>query len=541
MNKQIAPRTWTAFKFYGINLVFVSVITGIFAGIVITFYGICTKYGEQYSRQLYALLLEYPAFIPLLFVGLFAGAIAIGTLVKFVPMIRGSGIPQTEGACRGKFAFNWYVTLCSMFAASLACIFLGMAAGSEGPSIEMGGCVGEGTGKMLRRPYMIRRLQIAGGASAGFAVAFNAPVTGMIFALEEAFKSFSPAVFVSAAVSVISALAVRTGIRSALGFSVGYTFEGFEFTGLSLSGYGCVAAASVIAALAAVAFYYSVHGARRLFKKITFIKGVGKFAIPFVLSGVFGLITVYAMGGGHYFIDALATGGTGDFADISVAGLGLAASLVIIIALRYISMTLCMSCGVPCGVFVPMLAVGAGLGALLSVLFKSMGMDGAYCDYMIIICMAVFFTTFVRAPITGLFMIFELTGQFTNPLPALLGVVIASLVAEVCRLEPGYENSLRVYIAEEGLGGRERTVRFTVAVLPRSLADGGRINKIIWPSGGLVTAIRGEDGSSVVPSGSTKLHAGQVIDFECQTADEEEVRRYLYDIVGKPPEVPPVG
>ncbi len=528
-------RTWLAFKYYGINIVFLSVLTGIFAGVVVTFYTICTSYGEQYSRELYSLILQYPAFIPLLFVGLAAGAVVIGTLVRFVPMIRGSGIPQIEGACRGKFPFNWYVTMCSMFAASLACVFMGLAAGSEGPSIEIGGCVGEGTGRILRRSFMIRRLQIASGASAGFAVAFNAPVTGMIFALEEAFKSFSPMIFVSASVSVITALGVRTGIRLALGQSVGFAMEGFVFAqNMDVAGYGYVALAALIVALAAVAFYYAVQGAKKMFSKITFLKGAGKFIIPFVLSGAFGLITVYAMGGGHNFIHSLATGGTGRIEGISVLGAGIIASLTIIVALRFILMALYMGCGVPCGVFIPMLAVGAGLGALLSSLFVQAGMDAAYTDYIVIICMSVFFTSFVRAPITGLFMVFELTGQFANLLPALLGVVIASLVAEVCRTEPGYEKNLHGFIRDEGFADREKPVRVTVTVRPRSLADGGRIKSIIWPSGGLVVAIRLPDGTQVIPSGNTKLDAGQQLDFECRADDHDEVLDYLYGIVGRP-------
>lgn len=528
-------RTWLAFKYYGINIVFLSVLTGIFAGVVVTFYTICTSYGEQYSRELYSLILQYPAFIPLLFVGLAAGAVVIGTLVRFVPMIRGSGIPQIEGACRGKFPFNWYVTMCSMFAASLACVFMGLAAGSEGPSIEIGGCVGEGTGRILRRSFMIRRLQIASGASAGFAVAFNAPVTGMIFALEEAFKSFSPMIFVSASVSVITALGVRTGIRLALGQSVGFAMEGFVFAqNMVVAGYGYVALAALIVALAAVAFYYAVQGAKKMFSKITFLKGAGKFIIPFVLSGAFGLITVYAMGGGHNFIHSLATGGTGRIEGISVLGAGIIASLTIIVALRFILMALYMGCGVPCGVFIPMLAVGAGLGALLSSLFVQAGMDAAYTDYIVIICMSVFFTSFVRAPITGLFMVFELTGQFANLLPALLGVVIASLVAEVCRTEPGYEKNLHGFIRDEGFADREKPVRVTVTVRPRSLADGGRIKSIIWPSGGLVVAIRLPDGTQVIPSGNTKLDAGQQLDFECRADDPDEVLDYLYGIVGRP-------
>ena len=532
-NKTVA-RALRAFKFYALNIVCLSVITGVAAGVVITLYTIATSYGEQISRDYYTLIVENPAFVPLLFVGLAASAVAIGTLVKFVPMIRGSGIPQIEGACRGKYPFNWYITLCSMFAASLACVFLGLDAGSEGPSIEMGGCVGEGTGRILRRTYMVRRLQIASGASAGFAVAFNAPVTGMIFALEEAFKSFSPAIFVSAAVSVVSALAVRTGIRSAFGLDISFAMNGFVFSeSMSFSEYGYVALASLIVAVFAVAFYYGVMALKKLFKKLTFLKGTGKFLIPFLLSGAFGLITVYAMGGGHYFIHSLATDGSGVIEGVSVFGAGLVASLIIIIVMRYLLMMLYMACGVPCGAFVPMLAVGAGLGALLSVAFSSAGMDPVHTDYLIIICMSVFFVTFVRAPITGLFLIFELTGQFTNLLPALIGVVIASLVAEVCRLEPGYEQLLHSFIKDEGFAAKQKNERFELIIRPRSLADGGRINKLIWPSGGLVVSITGEDGGEIVPSGGTRLQAGQRIIFECSTFDRRETLEYLCTIVGK--------
>ena len=533
MSKKTLRRAWLAFRYYGVNIVFLSVITGIFAGVVITLYTICTSLGEGCARDLYALILKYPAFIPLLFVGLAAGAVAIGTLAKFVPMIRGSGIPQIEGACRGKFPFNWYVTLCSMFAASLACVFLGLAAGSEGPSIEMGGCVGEGTGRILRRSYMMRRLQIAGGASAGFAVAFNAPVTGMIFALEEAFRSFSPQIFVSASVSVITALAVRTGLRVAMGFEVTTAFEGFVFVGMDAAGCGFTALAAVIVALAAVGFYYLTELMKKLFKKLAFFKGTGKFIIPFVVSGAFGLVTVYAMGGGHFFIHSLATGGTGEDGDISVLGAGLAASLVIIVLFRYIMMALYMGCGVPCGVFIPMLAVGAGLGAVLAELFKAVGMQPEYADYLVIICMAVFFTAFVRAPITGLCLVFELTGQIQNMLPALIGIVIAMLVAEVCRTEPGYENNLHGFIRDEGFEGRDRTIRVTARVMEGSLADGAKINKLIWPSDGLVVGITAADGADVVATGGTRLSAGQTIEFECRAADDEEVRQGLYELVGR--------
>ena len=113
-------KNWKLFLDNALNLFCMSVITGLFAGVVVTLYNICMSLGEKTATNYYALLLQNPAFIPLLFVGLAAGAIVIGTVVRFVPMIRGSGIPQIEGAARGVIRFKWYVTMCSMFAASLA-------------------------------------------------------------------------------------------------------------------------------------------------------------------------------------------------------------------------------------------------------------------------------------------------------------------------------------------------------------------------------------------------------------------------------------
>ena len=74
----------------GINIVLISLLTGLFSGVVVTFYNILAHIGEETSVELYSLLRDNPAFIPLLFLGLAAGAIVIGTFVRFVPMIRGS-------------------------------------------------------------------------------------------------------------------------------------------------------------------------------------------------------------------------------------------------------------------------------------------------------------------------------------------------------------------------------------------------------------------------------------------------------------------
>ena len=535
MTKEKLKNNLKLFADNGVNLVLISLLTGLFSGVVVTFYNILAHIGEETSVELYSLLRNNPAFIPLLFLGLAAGAIVIGTFVRFVPMIRGSGIPQIEGAARGVVRFKWYITMCSMFAASLACIFMGLSAGGEGPSLEMGGCAGDAVGKILKRNQMVRRLQIASGSSAGLAVAFNAPVTGLFFAMEEAFRSFSPQVFISAALSIVTALFTRDAIRLGIGYGVGFTFESFVFPhNFSFMYCVWVIPAAIIMALAGVGFHYAVFAAKKLFKKVTFFKKTGKYLIPFLLAGAFGLITAYAMGGGHSFIEALGSHGTGEIQIEKVFGLAVVLSLLIVFVLKYIAGVLAMGCGVPCGVFIPMLAMGAGLGAILSIAFMGIGMDPAFSDYLIIICMAVFFTTIVKAPITGIVMVFELTGQFANFLPVLLGIGIGYLISMLFKLEPIYEKCLEQFIEEEKIYENFKKERVTLTVQPHSKADMAKIRSIVWPTNGLVVEVTTADGNTFVPDGESMLKAGDTIVFECETDSLEELNGYLYDILGKP-------
>ncbi len=532
-NNKIKKRL-RSFADKGFNLVLLSILTGIFVGVVVTFYNILASFGEDSAEKLYTLVRNNPAFIPLLIIGLAAGAIVIGTLVRFVPMIRGSGIPQIEGAARGIIRFKWYVTMCSMFAASLACMFLGLAAGAEGPSIELGGCAGDAVGVTLKRSQMTRRLQIASGSSAGLAVAFNAPVTGLVFAMEEAFRSFSPQVFICAAISVVASLVTRNAICPAIGYGTGFTFDSFKFAEFDLVSCGWVLLAALIVALAGVGFYYAVFAVKRLFKRLDFFHGTVKYIIPFTLAGAFGLVTLYATGGGHSFIEALGTDGTGNISLEKVFGTGIVASLIIIAVIRFAATVLNTGCGVPCGAFIPMLAIGAGLGAILSVLFQKGGMSAEYGDYLVIICMSVFFTAIVKAPITGIVMVFELTGQFTNFLPALLGIVIGYLVGMLFRTEPIYEKCLNMFIEEEKLYDNVRKERVAVVIRPNSKADGAKVRSVIWPTNGLVVELIKPDGRKFVPDGESVITAGETLVFECETSSREELLDYLYAIVGKP-------
>ena len=535
-----------------LQLVALALITGVFSGAVVTVYNVFAFYGEKYSVAWYEVLLSHPAFIPLLFVALFTGAILTGTLIKFVPLVRGSGIPQIEGAIRGVLIFRWFRVLVSGFAASLAAIFLGMSAGSEGPSMLIGGCAGGSLGSALKRDRRKTRYLITGGASAGLAVAFNAPLTGFLFAFEEAHKKFTPEIFITAFFSVVSGVLTRNGLRMLIGLidpaiTVGSTFSSFDLSVIgSFADVGRIAGIVLIAAavtgLLGVGFYYTVLGLKDIFGRITFFKGTGKFLIPFGLAGAFGLISVFEMGGGHSLIEALGTNGGADPFAVTLNFASTAVVAIVVVMVMKLIAALCnMSCGVPCGVFIPMLAIGACAGGLVSSAAQACGISAAYSDVIVMICMATFFATIVKAPLTSIVMVFELTGSynFNLLLPTMLGVAVGYMIGKLFRTEAIYDVLLDGFIKTDGVSKSGRKERYLINVKSGCPADGKEVHDILLPWSTVITSLKRNDNDNIVPSGETVIFAGDVLTVETETDDRAGTFAELTAIAGDQPDFPP--
>ena len=133
-------------------------------------------------------------------------------------------------------------------------------------------------------------------------------------------------------------------------------------------------------------------------------------------------------------------------------------------------------------------------------------------------------------------MVFELTGNFTNFLPALIGIVIGYLVGMLFKTEAIYEKNLEQYIKDNKIAENFKKERVRVFIHEHSKADGKAVRAIVWPTNGLVVELIHVDGSQTVPDGETVLHAGQEIVFECDTDNVDELYEYLYSVVGKPKE-----
>ncbi len=519
-----------------LQLLLVGAVTGVFAGAVVTLFNILAAKGEELSRDAYAFVRANPAFIPVLLVVLALGAFLIGVAVQISSVIRGCGIPQAEGGTRGIVRFKWFRDATAMFASALISIFMGLSIGAEGPSVLIGACVGDGVASALHRNEMIRRYQVTGGACTGLAVASNAPLTGIIFAFEEAHKHFTPEVFICSFISVIFGVLTRSAIYGALQMQIQSAFHSYLFHEMPFVDYGFVVAAGIVCGLLGVLFSKVCFKIRHLFKKIQLRKTkwnlTARIAIAVFLGGAVSLVASGVMGGGHELIESLGThGGVSLPATESAFGLSLFWTLFIVLVLKFIITGVNVGSGIPCGIFIPVIAMGACVGGLLNCVWLELGMNAAYCDLMVMICLAAFFTTIVRAPLTAIIMICEFTGSFAPLLPVIIAVSLGYLIGEICRTDGIYEDLLEIYEYESGIHERAVRERFVLVLSRGAMADKREVRDVLWPSGARVVEIaRGEE--TILPEGNTQLRAGDVLTIVCKTTDAAKVRDELIHILG---------
>ena len=170
-------------------------LVGAVGGLIVLLYRIALTCAGKWLGE--AFIKGNPLRIAGWFAVLMLLAVLVGKLIKWEPMISGSGIPQVEGEILGKLNQNWLKVLPAKFAGGFLCLFGGLSLGREGPSIQLGVMSGQGISRILSRGKTEERYLMTCGASAGLAAAFHAPLAGVMFALEELHKGFSTSLLIS--------------------------------------------------------------------------------------------------------------------------------------------------------------------------------------------------------------------------------------------------------------------------------------------------------------------------------------------------------
>jgi H+/Cl- antiporter ClcA len=501
---------------YSQNIVIVlkSLIVGVIAGGVVILYRIALKQAEQFAFSMYDFLRGNLIFLPVAVIALCLAGYFAGYLVSKNKMISGSGIPQLEGIMKGYFKKrkSWLHTLCCKFVGGAICIAGGLSLGREGPSIQLGACAAEGLGKKLGKGRFERRILMAGGASAGLAAAFNAPLAGVVFALEEIFKYFSPVILLSVMSAAVAADMVS---KQVFGISPVFDFEIVKL--IPLNQYWMLIILGILLGGFGALYNYILLKTKGLYGKLKFLNDKTRVIIPFLAAGVLGVVFPVVLGGGHRIVEELTLKNSILF-------------LVVVFIVKLLFSMVSFGSGAPGGIFFPLIVLGATLGAVFAGLsINYLGIEQELFNNFIILAMAGYFTAIVRAPITGIALVMEMTGSFTHMLPLTVVAVTAYVVADLLKSPPIYEallEGLLVSENEEETKESSKTILIELVVKQGSEFANKQVKNIKWPGKSLLVGVKQGD-RSVIPKGDTKLKEGDYLSILTDVNSESRIKDLL--------------
>lgn len=503
---------------------------GILVGVLVWAYNLGAEKITEFSTEIYSLVHENLWSIPLLLVGVGLLAVLMGMLLLFIPEISGSGIPYTEGVMRGQLRYKKVKMFFGTIIGSFITFFAGLPLGAEGPSVQIGGIIGNSVdyaeAKISSRSRAWNRLSITSGASAGLAVAFNAPLTGIIFALEEGHKRFSPTIMLSTASAVIFAvltsrvLAFWTGIRSDLTF---FIFDVGEMEMLPLKFVWMLLIVGILIGLFAAAFSLMLTNVKKLldhFKINRFVRLISAF----MLVGILGVFLSDIIGGGAGLIKKIAAN-------------NIAFSMLwILLIVKLFLIAFCSNSGTTGGLFVPMLAVGALAGGIIGHLLIGLGMPQEYYKVIVVVSMSAFMGAVVRAPLTGIILIVEITGQLLSGfLQTAIVIIISYFVVELLEITPLYDELLESTLRKLHNGQEKKIITFEEIIENGSFVVGRSVRDILWPAGCQVQKIvkvnkHGDIVTRTDKDGERLIHAGDLYIIQAETYNPERTLKEIHDL-----------
>lgn len=351
-------------------------------------------------------------------------------LLHSEPDIGGSGIPQIEGLLQGSLYLEWWQILWKKWLAGLLSIGSGLFLGREGPSIMLGAMVGAGVAQARNNRGTGQRLLVASGAAAGLSAAFNAPIAATLFVLEEIYHNFSPLLWITALTAAIAANMISAalfGLNPVLQLPTSLTFPMHYYWALLVLG--------IIVGLLGRLYQLLTVNANTFYRKLHLPFAL-QTLVPLLLLLPLGWFAPEYLGGGH---DVIITVGARHEVILALTGLFL---------LRLVGATLSYGSGLPGGIFLPMLSLGAVLGAVVGQSMVALGwLPQKFVVDCLIYAMAGFFACVCKAPFTAILLITEMVGSLHHLMPLAIVALVAYIVVDVLHGAPIYaallDNMLR--------------------------------------------------------------------------------------------------
>ncbi|HIZ96509.1 MAG TPA: chloride channel protein [Candidatus Ligilactobacillus excrementavium] len=472
------------------------VLIGAIAGVVVGAFRWLIEKSLGLWKHVFQMAHQQPLYLLVIGVVLVLIGLVIGKLVTQQPHISGSGIPEIEGQLAGKFKFNWWAILWRKFVAGVLAIGSGLFLGREGPSIQLGGAVGQGIADMTEDSKRGHRVLIASGAAAGLSAAFNAPIAGTLFILEEVYHNFSPLVWMGALSASITADVVSMNV-----FGLETVLHVGVVPGLPLKYYWHLLILGVVLGL--LGYFYQ----RTLLQSsVWYHKLFGR--IPRAYHGLIALFLLVPVG--YFFTNTL---GGGNVIIIKMAQVDpLIISLFLLFVLRFVFSMVSYGSGLPGGIFLPILTLGAVIGMLYgAIALKFNLLPSKYMVDLLVFAMAGYFAGIGKAPFTAILLVTEMVGSLQHLVPLALTSLVAYIVVDLLGGAPIYESLLGRMTVKQKLhviSGKNDQVE--LPVFDDSRFVGQQVRDINWPSNTLLIGVRRGE-KTAIPNGDTLIHPGDTL------------------------------
>ncbi len=408
------------------SLIFFAFVVGIVVGVISSIFRLSLAYIEMLRDSLYTgegHLGLSNWILPFLFA---VGGIGIALLLvkRFAPEASGSGVHEIEGALDEIRPLRWKRVLPVKFFASLFSLGSGLLLGREGPTVQIGANIGKMIKDLFRRPDNKTNPLVSAGAAAGLASAFNAPLSGIIFVIEEMQEHFRWSFFSVAAIMVASGTAdfvVRVLVDA------DPVIKMMVFPDPALSAIWLFIILGALFGFVGQIFNQLLIVSLDYFASLSQKKTVLSLITAGLLISVIGILNPAMLGGGYTAIRQVL--------DLSHTQQFLIGLFLIRLFLTLFSYGL----GVPGGIFAPLLALGVIFGTLYgNIMQPYFPALIPYPGVFAVAGMAGIFASTVRAPLTGLVLAIEMTSNFELILPLIITSVTASLVTAQLGNRPVY-------------------------------------------------------------------------------------------------------
>lgn len=501
---------------YIFKLTVQGVMVGIFAGLMVCLYRFLLYGSEHVLREYLTIINGNIIYIILFFIALAIMGLLVDWLTKWEVDSAGSGIPQVYAEVKGHMEANWAKVLFSKIVSGVLTALGGLSLGPEGPSVQIGGMAGKGVAKLFKGSKTEELRLILVGSAVGITAAFNAPLAGVIFVFEEINHGFDKTlVFIALVSAIVSDFISKVLFGQATQLT-------FPVLNIPLESYWVLIVLGIIIGILGYVYNIGMIKSSYFVSKLKMPSWL-KFVLVFMVSGVVALSIPEISDGGHFMMNML---------DVAVPSLGM---LVLLLVLKYLFSMFSFSSGAPGGIFLPILVLGAYIGAIFgSVVVPAFGLQHDLIYKFIIISMAGFFAATVRSPITGVVLLAEMSGSTESLVAMIIVSLIAYVIPTLLGNEPIYESLYGRLLLNKNKEYVRKPSRHVLSeyIVPLDCNYiNFKIKDIPFPKNAIVVSVI-RNGKYIIPTEDFNIRYSDQINILTDVNDYPFVREEIEDLFG---------